>query len=156
MPAPTYFTIRSMKIIQFLHSKIFALQSYWDDNSLESIINHEMGNTEKVQSVIIISTIVVNGFWSQIFSLLSLSELVACCLEDLLSEVTMFPLLCKNVKIPHWEYNSFVWDWDRLSSPDIKMIKLSTVITASNRFLSYKLKDVRIHLLYRKKIIFHS
>ena len=70
-----------MKIIQFLQSKIFALQSYWDDISLESIINQEMGNTEKVQSVIIISTIGVNGIWSQIVSLLPLWW----CLEDLLS-----------------------------------------------------------------------
>ena len=42
--------------------QVFALQSYRDDIAPGSIITHEMGNTEKVQSVIIISTIVVNGF----------------------------------------------------------------------------------------------
>ena len=144
MPAPTYFAIRNMKIIQFLHSKIFALQSYWDDNPLESIINHEMGNTEKVQSVIIISTTVVNAIWSQTFSLLT-HYLRWCGVWWIFYlRVRMFPLVCKNVKIPHWEYNSFVWDWDGLSTPDIQMIKLSTLTTQ----LSTKLKNVGIHLLW--------
>ena len=143
MPAPTvvapreniwgYQDIRNRKIIQNIFS-IFALQSYWDDISPGCIISHEMGNTEEVQSVIIISTILVNGFWSQIVSLLSIwagdGGGGGGVWRIFYLGVTMFPPLCKNVKIPHWEYNSFVWDWDGLSTPDIQMIKLSTLTTA--------------------------
>ena len=138
----TYLGIRNTKIIQFLQGKTFALQSYWDDISLESIISHESGNSEKVQSVIIISTIVVNGIWSQIFPSSHYLPWLGVWRIFYLG-VRMFPLVCKNVKIPHWEYNSFVWDWDGLSTPDIQMIKLSTLTTQ----LSTKLKNVGMGIL---------
>ena len=114
-----------------------------------------MGNREKVQSVIIISTIVVNGIWSRIVSLLSIWAGGVWRIFYL--GVTMFPLLCKNVKIPHWEYNSFVWDWDGLSSlqsryPDDKIVNTDCHATLLHSIVSTKLKNVGIHLLWQLSV----